>query len=147
MSKPAKPTKPAQPAPVARPAIPGRGPGGQFVKGNKLGKGGSPFAAKALQLKSAILKASTPKMIEKIARRLVRDAAEGEGDVYKFAMTQYLNRMLGNTAQGVYLSDQQGEAVDPPSLDEAVNVLTRHGLAHLVPPARRAHAKSPERQD
>ncbi|MCC6295415.1 MAG: hypothetical protein IT469_01770 [Pseudomonadales bacterium] len=147
MSKPRKPAKPPPaPEPAPRPPQPGRGAGGKFIKGNKLGKGGSPYASQALKLKTELLRASTPAAMRKIVKRLIDTATDGEGDDWRFAVKQYLDRMLGNTAQGVYLSDQHGEAVDPPSLDEAVSVLMRHNLGHLVPPARRAHAKTPEGQ-
>lgn len=68
----------------------GRGPGGRFATGNRLGRG-SPLAGRAAKLRAALLASVSDEDIREIAATLVQKAKEGDLP----AIAQLLDRVLG----------------------------------------------------
>lgn len=71
----------------------GRDRTGRFAPGNRAGRG-NPFAKRIAELHTALLDAVEPRMVEAIAKRMVKSALEGDIAAAKIV----LDRTLGRSA-------------------------------------------------
>ncbi len=72
---------------------PGRGDGGRFLPGNKLGRG-NPHARQHAALREALLAAVTPDDLQAVVRGLLEQAKQGNVP----AARELLDRVLGRAA-------------------------------------------------
>lgn len=72
----------------------GRDARGRFATGNKAGRG-NPLNQRTQQIRAALLRAITPQAIEKAAKKLLRQAMEGD----RLAFAELLDRTIGRSVQ------------------------------------------------
>lgn len=85
---------PEEPTPPTPPFVDGRGPRGQFTKGNAGGPG-NPFAARVAKLRKAMFAAVTPADLKAVIETLIREARGGNIP----AIRELLERTLGKPVE------------------------------------------------
>jgi hypothetical protein len=99
-----------------------RAPDGRFAKGNKGGPG-NPFTKKVNQLRSALLRASTPKDVKEVMAALLKEAKAGDVAAAK----EWLDRTVGKAPQAVAITDAEGESLGGAAMMAVVlEVLSPH---------------------
>ena len=81
---------------------PGRGDGGRFLPGNKLGRG-NPHARQTALLRETLLAAVTPDDLHAVVRALIEQARQGNVP----AARELLDRVLGRAAPAPEEQQQQ----------------------------------------
>ena len=94
---------------------------GRFASGNRIGKG-NPFARRTAEFHSALLDAVEPRMVEALAKRMMKAALEGDVAAAKLV----LDRVLGRGAPSVFKMPRISSAADlPVALNQILRAATR----------------------
>ena len=104
----------------------GRQTNGRFASGNRAGRG-NPFARRSAVLHQALLDAVEPRMVEAIAKRLVKAALEGDVAAAKVV----LDRTLGRSAPAVFRMPRIESTADLPG---ALNQILRAAARGAISP-------------
>ena len=104
----------------------GRQMNGRFASGNRAGRG-NPFARRSATLLQALLDAVEPRMVEAIAKRMVKAALEGDVAAAKVV----LDRTLGRGTPVVFRMPRIESAADLPG---ALNQILRAAARGAISP-------------
>lgn len=98
----------------------GKGAGGRFLPGNKLGRG-NPHAARTHKLRSATFKFATVEKHLEVVEQLFQKCLDGDMDAIK----EWMNRTLGKSLQQVEHNIVQPDPVHTMTTDEFEDILRK----------------------